>query len=136
MNNPTIDQLKEKKLLFALLLSFITIGATWEFFRDKKIQEKGVYTIATVIDKEILNRKPYAFLKYTYRNQIFEQRVRSKYSRYKIGEKFWVQFLPTDPNGAILFFEENQIPECFFEIEISDEGWKEIPTCSKIEPLK
>ena len=85
MNNPPFDQLKEKKQLFAFIFFFVIIGATWQFFRDRKIQEKGFYTIATVINKEILKRKPYAFLKYTYHNQTFEQRVRSKYSSYKIG---------------------------------------------------
>ena len=135
MNNQPFDHLKEKSQLFAFIFFFIIIAGTWEFLRDRKIEENGVYTIATVIDKEILNRKPYAFLKYTYHNQTYEKRVLSKYSRYKISEKYFIQLLPTNPNGVILFYEENPVPECLFEIELPVEGWKEIPTCSKIEPL-
>ncbi len=125
MNN--LDQSFKGKPL--LILFIIVVGiAAYQFFFNKKIDEKGIYTKCTVINSEGYKGGIIITIKYKYREKEYVERMNSTLGDGAIGNQYFIKLLPKSPD-AVLFVKEPFVPTCLLAIEAPSEGWKEIPTC-------
>lgn len=117
----------EKKSMWLLLLTVVIILAGYQLFIRNRVFREGVYVKCKIIKSEGRKGGITTTLNYTYKGKAHVGRISTEW-KPGIGEEYFIKLLPTDPD-AIVFLEDNPVPECLININTPFEGWKELPVC-------
>ena len=115
---------KKDKIGIPIFLIFIIICLIINLKRDKKLLNEGKFTIATIDDIYAMKGGMTCKYTYSYNSITYTQNNYIGRSKPKESEKYFVTFLPDDPEVSTIFLEI-KVPDSIYN---KDEiFWSKIP---------
>jgi hypothetical protein len=122
------DTFKEKRGMLLLFFIVVISVGVYQFLLRKRISTEGVYSKCIVIKSEGFKGGILTTVRYSYKGKAYEGGIHSEKGREKAGDAYFIKILPEKPD-AVVFLEDNPVPDCLLAIQVPPEGWKELPIC-------
>ena len=114
----------------AIIITLVVITILYFFvsYRIRKVEQKGIFTIAKVTSFQGAASGSFLYLDIYYRDKIYKSSI-DKYCNSCIGKYFYVKMDTTDIARFISFYEDKQVPNCILKKYSYYPGWASIPFC-------
>ncbi|KOY85169.1 hypothetical protein AD998_02485 [bacterium 336/3] len=97
--------------------------------KKKLLDEKGVYSIAEIVDVTIDDGTANIVIEYKFNNKTILRSIHENCCP-EIGKLYYIKILPDNPRGIMILFSGTEVPD-YIQTNISQEGWKEPPSYIK-----
>lgn len=122
------ETFREKRSMLLVFFIVIICVGVYQFWLRKKVNTEGVYLKCTVIKSEGYKGGILTTVRYSYKGKSYKGMVHSEKGREKAGDAYFIKILLHKPE-AVVFLEDNPVPDCLLTVGPPSEGWKKLPKC-------
>jgi hypothetical protein len=116
------------EIIGTLFILFVIILFLW--FKERKVNNSGVITIAKVIDLNMSGDGSDLSIEIYFHKKVYKTSLNIICTGNCVGKYYFIKVNKDDPTDYPIFYEEKEVPQCIL-LNYSDQsnGWIDFPLC-------